>query len=364
MTASDQHQAASSRAIATSAIGFVSGVPDTHPQRVQPQATGVTTCSCCGRGTVPPVLHVPIVLPVNRPVADLDREGEPSVCGSRADTPHAGHIRESESAAISSIAVSSQFRRAVIQHGVVAGIERVPGPGLVNLCSRSHRSWFRFTPACRCSSFDSRRWAASKSPGSPRAIGQDRGPLPVRSSGSQPSVYYDDSKSCGMGAFDTSTSCAATSTGMFGKPTPRRSRMISTRFGTISIDRHYHRQPLSQWRLGRGRHRECILRIPLPGWIIEVRSKPNYRKLVGAPKYLDKLNWIIDEFDLSFNALAIASLRYHLDYSHCDNEDRREFYEELINRLSEPHTDTGGDEDDRTDRARHDFVDIMHELWS
>ncbi|GAA2440490.1 hypothetical protein [Mycolicibacterium llatzerense] len=129
----------------------------------------------------------------------------------------------------------------------------------------------------------------------------------------------------------------------------------------------------------------------------------SYRELVGAPKDLDDTDWIIDEFDHNFNALAIASLRYHLDFSVCDNSDRREVYEDLIARLAEPPPDFAdtpeeeaiatpprdglrewfnrerspeylalsaryrkreADYQSRIQQARHNFVDIMPQLWS
>jgi hypothetical protein len=141
----------------------------------------------------------------------------------------------------------------------------------------------------------------------------------------------------------------------------------------------------------------------------------SYLELVNGPKYLKDIDWIIDEFDSSFNDLAIASLRYHLGYSVADREARREIYEDLINRLGEArptYTDEEmavfakarqlyGDDfqpvyredgtiarhtrrrsspeeravsearhqreveyDARIQQARKDFVDIMPQLWS
>lgn len=157
----------------------------------------------------------------------------------------------------------------------------------------------------------------------------------------------------------------------------------------------------------RGRTRELEIRIPFGKYAVTIYGPgKRYIELVDAPKYLHQkkiVDWIIDEFDSSFNDLAIASLRYHLDYSICDNEPRREKYEDLITRLSEPHPEvcdndeehaildattehwfTGGpqkkspeadaifdryhqreaDWDARIKQARHDLIDIMRELWS
>lgn len=121
------------------------------------------------------------------------------------------------------------------------------------------------------------------------------------------------------------------------------------------------------------------------------------------------LDWVLGEFDASFNELAIASLRYHLDYSYADNEIHRMRFESLIDRLSEPEPTydelegfvddgTGGFRDvvdpetgasrfayepsahvreyaerfeqahaehqRRITAARHEFVDVIPLLWS
>jgi hypothetical protein len=178
------------------------------------------------------------------------------------------------------------------------------------------------------------------------------------------------------------------------------------RFGHIGVDR-FHREG----GYSRGRCREHILRIPVSrSWNIEISTAgKSYRELVDAPKELENLSWVLDEFDANFNDLAVASLRYHLDYSVVNNEDRRQGYENLIARLSEPEPSTTADEDRamatwepfteavtvngstrhqvtecpplasaaydswqeridawtvRIDQARHDFVDVMRCLWS
>ncbi len=165
----------------------------------------------------------------------------------------------------------------------------------------------------------------------------------------------------------------------------------------------------SRWGHARGRTREHIWWMPLGSLTLTVYGRgQSYRKLTGFPKY--SIDWILDEFDSSFNELAAASLRYHLDFSVCDNEDRRERYEDLIARLSErdplftveelaiinPPGSTHDDHweklpngsyrsrpstpeqqavyetsrlrtaayNERIRQARHDFVDIMPELWS
>ena len=134
-----------------------------------------------------------------------------------------------------------------------------------------------------------------------------------------------------------------------------------------------------------------------------------YGEVVDAPpRFTDAaFDWVIDEFDDSFNDLAIASLRYHQDWSinFCDDE-RRARYQDLIDRLSEPLLGFADEEravfaaagdrlvrvdgrrsmlrpptarerdayaahrqrtaawEQRMGEARRDFVDIMPELWS
>jgi hypothetical protein len=163
--------------------------------------------------------------------------------------------------------------------------------------------------------------------------------------------------------------------------------------------------------LSRGRCREWEFRIPLTRkWQINLSTNgKDYLTLVKGPKYLKNLNWILDEFDSSFNDLAIASLRYHLDFSVCDTSAQRDVYEDLIARLGEAPPEFTDEEmavlhppgwrrsDDfeerdghiylkestpeekaiyeahwkledeyhaRINQARHDFVDIIGNLWS
>lgn len=181
--------------------------------------------------------------------------------------------------------------------------------------------------------------------------------------------------------------------------------------GWASIQTHYPEGTNgSRWGHDRGRLTEHVWSIPLWRWDIEIHGRgKNYRELTGLPPM--SIDWILDEFDASFNDLAIASLRYHMDYSVCECPDeRRAKYEDLIARLSErcprftneelailqPPGWTIEDEfeamdngnylwrqstpeakaiyaahDAREDawharmqQARHDFVDIMPHLWS
>lgn len=165
-----------------------------------------------------------------------------------------------------------------------------------------------------------------------------------------------------------------------------------------------------RWQLLRGEHGQFALVVGAFGVEVGVgRSGRRPRDLVNVPGYLSNLDWVIDELDSSFNALAVASLRYHLDHSILDNEDRRAHWEALIERLDEPYpviTDLDGyllddgtaeprftpagngyytstfepsDQmrdlldrqqeaerqwQNRIQRARHDFVDVLPWLWS
>ncbi|MFF0498469.1 hypothetical protein ACFYU5_18835 [Nocardia aobensis] len=75
-------------------------------------------------------------------------------------------------------------------------------------------------------------------------------------------------------------------------------------------------------------------RITVWRWSVDLLTRgKSYAELVGFPYRIS--DWIIDEFDSSFNKLAIASLRYHLNHSVAYNEQHREAWEALIERLSE-----------------------------
>lgn len=177
-----------------------------------------------------------------------------------------------------------------------------------------------------------------------------------------------------------------------------------TRLGNIGL---YTFRVTPMW-FSRGRCKELCFRVPLLRWTLDFSTKgQDYLTLVGGSPQLRHLDWIIDEFNASFNNLAVASLRYHLDWSVCDNSERRDVYENLICRLSEPCPDPTAEEDAaieawnpilvrdvetgrshltecppitnnaykswqaredewerQIDQARHDFVDIMRGLWS
>ncbi|MEV6219769.1 hypothetical protein [Nocardia sp. NPDC051833] len=177
-------------------------------------------------------------------------------------------------------------------------------------------------------------------------------------------------------------------------------------WGTLESDAEVNG---SRWGHDRGRTREHVWWMPIGPWTLTIYGRgQSYRKLTGLPR--TSIDYILDEFDASFNNLAAASLRFHLDFSVCDNEDRRAHYEDLITRLTErdpiftdeemailrppgwkreddyelmpngsyrmrPSTPeekavyAASDErtaayNERIRQARHDFVDIMPELWS
>ncbi|MFD3594296.1 hypothetical protein ACFWU5_16355 [Nocardia sp. NPDC058640] len=180
----------------------------------------------------------------------------------------------------------------------------------------------------------------------------------------------------------------------------------------MSIETAYpeDRAGSSRWFHGRGRCDEHVWSFPLWGWTVKVYGRgKSYRKLTGLPKY--SIDWIIDEFDASFNDLAVASLRYHMNFSVCwCSDEQRTTYMDLVARLTEPAPTfttaemgilnppgwTFEDEferppngncrmrestpeqktiyaafrerehayNERIRQARHDFVDIIPELWS
>ncbi|WKW86045.1 hypothetical protein SEA_JONJAMES_71 [Gordonia Phage JonJames] len=169
--------------------------------------------------------------------------------------------------------------------------------------------------------------------------------------------------------------------------------------------------PTHWWRPGWGGERGKLydeIFLSLRNWCVEVsRHNMSYAEYCGFDLPID---WILDEFDSSFNELAAASLKFHLELSICDNEPRRELYEDLIARLTEEPPDFTDEEmailepegwkwsddfedlpeggarlrksppekkavyeahwkrkaeyDARVKQARHDFVDIMPHLWS
>lgn len=150
------------------------------------------------------------------------------------------------------------------------------------------------------------------------------------------------------------------------------------------------------------------LRLPAGMTVRYRRQLRTYGQAVGSRFTDPAFNWVIDEFDDSFNDLAIASLRYHQDWAitRCD-EERRATYQDLIDRLGKsapeptdaesavlrggwparreplpggrvrihPPSDAERAVRDairaresewiaRQDQARHDFLDVMRELWS
>lgn len=199
----------------------------------------------------------------------------------------------------------------------------------------------------------------------------------------------------------------------FSVSTNEYAKHLYTPLGVVSVDR-YESEFKPRWDFSRGRVQERVTRVPLTKThTLELNSRgKSYLDLVGAPDFLKSMDWIVDEFDASFNALATASLRYHMDHAvtYCSDE-RRAQYQDIIDRLNPPHPkrfDPGEEEiekrwrDSRKDwrnrlrgndpsmlndldefeeyteryrdrqkerdavinQARHDFVDIMPTLWS
>lgn len=179
---------------------------------------------------------------------------------------------------------------------------------------------------------------------------------------------------------------------------PRSWFTIYTPLGSIGID---HFRSFTKQGISRGRCREWELYLPLTmDWQLHLSTRGvDYLTLVDGPAYLRNLNWILDEFDASFNDLAIASLKYHLDHSVAGGRDEVK-YEDLIRRLGEDSPELTDEEveilhppgqnlldsqdrstpernatrtgymqrveehRERIDQARHDFVNVMRELWS
>ncbi len=178
-----------------------------------------------------------------------------------------------------------------------------------------------------------------------------------------------------------------------------------------------HEVPKEYWE-GESRHGWQVERdglyetsyLPLGRWCVDgFHNLKTYAEAVGVDNL--HLDWILDEFDSSFNELAAGSLKYHMDYAvtYCSPEQRAE-YQDLVDRLLEPHpsfTDeemsilypperegesmfVEGDDgtltlrspgpeekqvyqahrsrenawNERINKARHDFVEIMPGLWS
>ena len=152
-----------------------------------------------------------------------------------------------------------------------------------------------------------------------------------------------------------------------------------------------------------GFYRETIIPLPFINRSFTITSHVRtYAQAVGFDLPID---WILDEFDDSFNDLAIASMKYHMYYSVVETPPAlKANMERIIADLSYPEEKTDlslkmgehlksidGDlsfmmkhmkecsvcqeykkqikeEDEaynkRMLKARHDFVDIMVELWS
>lgn len=106
--------------------------------------------------------------------------------------------------------------------------------------------------------------------------------------------------------------------------TKKRQRSLS--FNTASSAKKFEVRPT--------RHHSKQYTFPLfKSTSLEFESRQPITQLVGLSSNFS-LPYLLDEFDFNFNELAIATLRYHLDYSVCDNEGSREEWEQLIMDLS------------------------------
>lgn len=118
-----------------------------------------------------------------------------------------------------------------------------------------------------------------------------------------------------------------------------------------------------EWGYSRTRTEGHEFRITLLWrWSIVLMTRgKTYAELVEFPY---SLNWVIDEFDSSFNELAVASLRYHLDHSVACNEERREQWEALIERLSESYESFTDEEMDVLERAEQEVGDLFQPVYN
>lgn len=102
-------------------------------------------------------------------------------------------------------------------------------------------------------------------------------------------------------------------------------------------------------------HGTCERRfLSLPGGYVVEQSREiqSYVDLVGLGKY--SLDWIIDEFDASFNDLAVGALKYHMHYAvTVCYEETYQRYEALVRDL-----------ESNVEGARERFLEVVPELWS
>lgn len=146
-------------------------------------------------------------------------------------------------------------------------------------------------------------------------------------------------------------------------------------------------------------YKKTFLKLPFNYCLKTVKTLSTPAKELGLKDI--NVDWIIDEFDSSFNDLAIASMKYNMDWSltSCSQEQRK-IYEDLIKRLTFPIHEFTEEEvkqlenhyqtDDfnhssscescskifdssrkrkdeyykNLNKARKDFVDIIPTLWS
>lgn len=88
------------------------------------------------------------------------------------------------------------------------------------------------------------------------------------------------------------------------------------------------------WAVGRnGLYETANIKLPFALALRLYKDGMSYAEAVGFDKDIT-VDWIIDEFDSSFDALAVASMKYHMDWSVavCPPE-RRAVYEKLIEKF-------------------------------
>lgn len=77
---------------------------------------------------------------------------------------------------------------------------------------------------------------------------------------------------------------------------------------------------------------KAFLPLPLKLCISGFREDKTYAELVNVPDLT--VDWIIDEFDASFNKLAVASMQYHLNHAiTIPTQHKRETFNALIRRF-------------------------------
>lgn len=87
------------------------------------------------------------------------------------------------------------------------------------------------------------------------------------------------------------------------------------------------------WNNKRGElYTQKFFRLPFNYCVDTHKREKTYAEAVNT---LLDIDWVLDEFDVSFNELAISSMKYHMDYAVTDcTPERRAKYENMIERLT------------------------------